>query len=288
MIVQEALRHAVLSLRALGIPDARLEGELLLMHSLGWERVRLYSHRDAAIPQEREEAFASNLQRRLQREPLPYILGSREFYGLEFYVDSRVFIPRPETELLVEEALAFARKLAPTERDSIRMADIGTGSGAIAVALAVNLPHVSIYATDLSPDALQVAALNAQRHGVSHRVLLLQGDLLEPLPAPVDIIVANLPYIPDAVLGSLPPEISLGEPPLALLGGESGTEVISRLLLQAQGRIRSPGLLLLEFGDDQSAAHLRLAEERLPEASAGVIKDLAGLDRLLRVELPQV
>lgn len=285
MIIQEALRQAVFSLQALGIPDARLEGELLLMHSLGWERVRLYSHRDAAIPQEREEAFASNLQRRLQREPLPYILGSWEFYGLEFYVDSRVFIPRPETELMVEEARAFAREVAPTRRDSIRLADIGTGSGAIAVTLAVNLPHAQIYATDLSPDALRVATLNIQRHGVSHRVLLLQGDLLEPLPGPVDILVANLPYIPGAVLRALPPEISLGEPTLALLGGESGTEVIGRLLLQVQGWIRSPGLLLLEFGDDQGAAILRLAGECLPEARTRVIKDLAGLDRLLSIEL---
>ncbi len=281
MIVQEALRQAVHSLQARGIPDARLEGELLLMHSLGWERVRLLSHGDAPIPQEGKRAFAANLQRRLQREPLPYILQSREFFGLEFYVDSRVLIPRPETELLVEEALSYARTVAPTGARPLRIADIGTGSGAIAISLAVNLPDALVCATDISPDALDVAAINAQRHGVSHRVLLLQGDLLEPLPAPVDILVANLPYVSEVALRSLPPEISPGEPALALKGGKEGTEIISRLLLQVKGRVCPPGLILLEIGDDQSAPLLRLTRENLPGARAAVIKDLAGLDRVL-------
>jgi release factor glutamine methyltransferase len=268
--LKQALRKARDILTENGVEDASLEGELLLRNTLNVDRVQLYIDLEEEMAPRQEETFLSLLKRRLSGEPAAYITGHREFYGLDFTVSPAVLIPRPESELLVETALAIAKN----QPVSI-IADIGTGSGAVAVSLAVSLPGVKIYATDISAAALEVASANCRRHDVSDRVLLLEGDLLEPLREPVDIIVANLPYVRKA-------ELDLeSEPPLALDGGADGTEVIERLCRQAGGRLKPGGYLLLEIGWGQRKPVERILHNVFPGGEIEVIPDLGGIDRVV-------
>jgi release factor glutamine methyltransferase len=207
-----------------------------------------------------------------------YIVGHKEFYGLDLFVDNRVLIPRPETELLVERAIGIA-----VARSLCLIADVGTGSGAIAVSLAVHLPQVLVYATDASTRALEVAACNCRRHNVEDRVRLLQGHLLEPLPEPVDLIAANLPYVSQAELAQLPPEISRYEPREALNGGPDGLDYIRRLLARAGRYLSLLGVILLEIGATQGKAVTALAKRHFPAAKVEIAKDYAGLDRVVMV-----
>jgi len=223
-------------------------------------------------------SYRQLIERRAQREPVAYIVGHKEFYGLAFFVDNRVLIPRPETELLVELSIEMAQA-----RSLHLIADVGTGSGAIAVSLAVHLPQALVYATDASAKALEVAACNCRHHGVEGRVCLLQGHLLEPLSEPVDLIAANLPYISQAELAQLPPEISRYEPREALDGGSDGLDHIRCLLAQVGGYLRSQGAILLEIGAAQGPAVVALAKRHFPAAKVEVAKDYAGLDRVVIV-----
>jgi release factor glutamine methyltransferase len=213
-----------------------------------------------------------------------YITGHREFYGLNFLVDRRVLIPRPETELLVDEALAWLRGRFGQR---LTVADAGTGSGAIAVAIARKYPGGTVYATDASPGALAVAAENAERLGVAGRVMLLEGDLLTPLRVRVDLIVANLPYVREDQMplwcGATQVELAF-EPFDALCGGPDGLDVIRRLLQQAPQYLNPGGAVMLEIGADQGHAAEALAKEAFPQARVRVKKDLAGLDRLVVIE----
>ena len=226
------------------------------------------------------------LRRARQHEPLAYLLRRRQFYGLDLYVDRRVLIPRPETELLVAEALAWARAFAARQGRPPLSADIGTGSGAIAVALAAELRSATLYACDQSPAALAVARRNARRHGVAGRITFLRGDLAEPLPEPVDLLAANLPYVSAPEMADLPPHIARFEPPNALAGGEDGLDLVRRLLSQAPARVRSDGLALLEISSAQGEAAAALGARAFPRAEVRVLPDLAGLPRLLRIDLP--
>ncbi|RPI50066.1 MAG: peptide chain release factor N(5)-glutamine methyltransferase, partial [Chloroflexi bacterium] len=218
--------------------------------------------------------------RRAQREPLAYITGHREFFGLDLAVDGRVLVPRPETELLVERALSLARRLP----EPAVIADVGAGSGAIAVALAVHLPAATIYALDEAPGPLAVTAENARRHGVEERVHCLQGDLLSPLPEAMHLVCANLPYVGSEEWEALAPEIREHEPRAALDGGPGGLEVIRRLLATAGPYLRPGGAILLEIGAGQGPAARALAGEHFPQARAELLPDYAGLDRLLVVQ----
>lgn len=186
MTWQEALVRAAEVLKQNRIEDATLESELLLRHTLKIDRVRLYVESERELTSEQETTFRQLVDRRLKGEPTAYITGHREFYGLDFGVSPAVLIPRPETELLVEKALALTKS-----RPVSTIADIGTGCGAIAVSLAKHLPNSRIYATDISAEALRVARANSERHGVADSVILLQGNLLEPLPEPVDLIIGK-------------------------------------------------------------------------------------------------
>lgn len=311
--IREAVAEATARLRAgdptLDAPDARLEVEVLLGHTLDLDRASLYARLESPLPAADQRRFNALMTRRLDGEPVPYITGVGEFYGLAFHVDRRVLIPRPETELLVEAALQHLSAGHPTRPDGSSrpadsggrlasapdadgvaptIADVGCGSGCIAVSLAVHLPAARVYATDISRDALEVARLNAERHGVADRVILVQGDLLAAVPVAVDVIVANLPYIRRAELATLPRRITAYEPTLSLDGGPDGLAVIRRLLRQlaraaasgpACGRIGRPAVFL-EVGHDQGAAVLKLLASLFPGARAGVRKDLAGHDRL--------
>jgi release factor glutamine methyltransferase len=272
--LKQALRRARDILTESNVEDASLEGELLLRHTLKIDRVQLYIDLERELIPQQEGTFRRLLERRLQGEPAAYITGRREFYGLDFEVNPAVLIPRPESELLVEKALSIAEN-----RPLFTIADIGTGSGAIAVSLAVNLPHTVIYAADISAAALKVTRLNCLKHSVADRVRLLQGNLLEPLSEPVDLIVANLPYVRES-------ELNPGlEPPLALDGGADGTESIEQLCRQAGDKLKPGGWLLLEIGQGQREAVTAILHNIFPEGEVEVIPDLAGIDRVVVLSL---
>ena len=271
---RQALAYARRTLADNNIEDASLESEILLKHVLGINRVQLYADLDRDFIPSYKKALNRLLERRVQGEPSAYITGHREFYGLDFRVDRNALIPRPETELLVEKAIRLTKSQAIS-----RIADIGTGCGAIAVSLAVNLPGMTIYATDVSVPALELARSNCRRHGVTDRIVLLQGDMLEPLPEPVDLIIANLPYVRES---DLPPNGPLSfEPELALNGGEDGLDSIRVLCRQAGNKLRSQGFILLEIGQGQTDAAAILLQEIFPSARIEVECDLAGIERVV-------
>ncbi len=298
MLIRDALREGRRLLEAAGSEEAALETELLLLRSLRWDRVRLYQRLTAEMPPKARQRYQRLMSRRLQHEPLAYILGHREFFGLDFAVTRAAIIPRPETEVLVELTIAYARDRfagAP-----FALADVGVGCGAIAVAVAVSLPNARILAIDISKRALALARRNAQRHRVQDRITFLWGDLLEPLrerPAyyepnrgtspdsgqRVDVIVANLPYVPTADLAAAPPEIREHEPRRGLDGGPDGLRLIRRLLGQAPHHLRAGGALFAEIGDTHGPAVASLARAAFPSSRIEVRPDLAGLDRVLAV-----
>ncbi len=283
MTLREALRQAESRLAFQNIPDARVEAELLLMHSLSIQRAELYARLGELLPSPEGDEFYGLVERRLRREPTAYILKRCEFYGIELYVDPRVLIPRPETELLVETALVFVERRFGKEQPC-SLVDVGTGSGAIAIALALHLPHARIYATDVSADAVDVARLNCGRHGVQGRVELLAGHLLEPLSRPVDLIVANLPYVKDADIPQLTPEVRDFEPVVALAGGADGLDKVRLLLAEAKDRLLPQGSVMLEIGLGQAEEAVSLAKRHFLESKVDLIRDFAGIERVLRIE----
>ena len=274
MTLKQALSQAGAILAANNVEDTPLECELLLRHTLKISRVQLYLDLNRELSPKQEETFWHLIKRRLNGEPTAYITEHREFYGLDFYIDSRVLIPRPESELLVEMALNLAQN-----RSVSTIAEIGTGCGSIAINLALNLPQAKIYATDISAAALDVARLNCQEHGVLSRIHLLQGDMLDPLPEPVDIIVANLPYVKEPELLSISP-LNF-EPWLALNGGPDGLEKICQLCRQASSKLRPDGCLFTEIGQGQAPAVTTFLRNLFPSAKIELVSDLSGIDRVV-------
>ncbi len=278
MNLGQVLKEAREDLERSKIDDAALEAEVLLRHTLGIDRAGLFSSLKAPIEAKRYAAFRKSLERRLAGEPAAYITGHREFFRLDFLVDRRVLIPRPETELLVETAIEWCRKY-----DYRTAADIGTGSGIIAVSLAAHLPEIDIIATDVSEEALQVALENSRRHGVEDRISFHQGDLLTALPGPVDLICANPPYVPR---GELPSGGPLAyEPYIALDGGPEGTDVLVRFCRSVPLYLQPGGGLLMELGIGQVETVRAALGVALPAAAIDVLKDLAGIERLVTVRL---
>jgi release factor glutamine methyltransferase len=280
-MIQEVLVNAT---RALGMAmhfhDARVQAELLLAHALQTTRAMVLARLNETIAPDVAVQYAAKVARRTQHEPLAYILGHQEFYGLDFLVDRRVLIPRHETETLVQLALERARGIA-----SPVIVDVGTGTGAIALTLAHHLPQARISATDISRDALDVAWMNAARLNLSERVKFLQGDLLKPLTEPFDILVANLPYIPSARFAQLPREIRAFEPRIALDGGEDGLAVMRRLLVQLESRAARSAIALLEISEEQGEAAMECVWRALPRAVARLHRDQEGLERVLEVHM---
>ncbi len=254
--------------------DARLQAELLLAHALDTTRAYVLAHLDDPLTPAVAARYAANVARRAKHEPLAYLLGHQEFYGLDFVVDRRVLIPRAETETLAQLALERAR-----EKSSPVIVDVGTGAGALAITLAHHLPAARVIATDLSCDALAVARLNAQRLGVDARIEFIESDLLARVTAPFDLLVANLPYIPRARLDQLPREIRAFEPRGALDGGEDGLEVFRRLLAQLPAHAARGAVALLEISEEQRSAVLHL----VPKARVTWHQDLEGLDRVVEI-----
>jgi len=277
--VKQTLARAREILTANDIEESTLASELLLRHVLKLDRVQLYLGLDHDLSPEQDEKFWHLIKRRLNHEPTAYILGHGEFYGLDFYVDPNVLIPRPESELLVEKTLELAQNHAVST-----IADVGTGCGAIAISLALNLPQAKIYATDISAAALKVTQFNCQKHGVMNRICLLLGDMLDPLPEPVDLIVANLPYVRESELSQV--NTLSFEPSLALNGGADGLAKIRQLCNQASDKLRPGGCLLLEIGQGQRKAITTFLHSVFSSAEIEVAPDLSGIDRVVSLTLP--
>jgi len=287
--IQNILSVANQRLTDAGCDTPRLDAELLLAHALDRDRTWLYTHPEAIPTKEQMATFEALLRRREQREPVAYLTGHREFYGLDFQVNPNVLIPRPETELLVETAIQLSETIPhPSRLTPPSIADIGTGSGCIAIALAKNIPQTQLFAVDVSAKALQVAQHNAKQNSIFERITFLQGNLLMPLTEPVDIIASNPPYVSQSELEVVMPEVKQYEPTLALDGGKDGLDIIEELLLQAREKLNPDGCLLVEIGAFQGAAVTHLAKKTFSEARIEIKQDLAGLDRLLVVQAKMV
>lgn len=245
----EVLQRTERFFRERGIPSPRLDAELILGHILGLERVALYLQFDRPLTEAELSALRPLVRARGNRQCLAHVLGHKEFFDLDLLTPPGVLVPRPDTETLVEAALA----LLPADEERF-VADIGAGSGAIGLALAANRPRLKLYAVDLSPDAITTTRENAKRLGLSERVGVLKGSLLDPIPPgrPIDVVVSNPPYIPSADIEGLSPEIREHEPRLALDGGADGLEVYRKLVPAAAARAREA--VLVEVGDGQHEA----------------------------------
>lgn len=266
-----------------GLPTSRLDAEVLLAETLGMDRVGLYAHFDQPVQPGELARFKKMIQRRLRREPVAYIVGQREFWSLKFIVTPDVLIPRPETEILVMEALRVLSQPEQTER-GIQILEMGTGSGAISVALARELPSASVVATDLSEKALSIAEENALRNGVRERILFLQGDLFDPLEkgSMFELIITNPPYIPQDYFPSLPPEVRDFEPRVALDGGRDGLTFFRRVLPEVGKYLSPAGWLLAEIGAGQDQKVRQMAEANPDLHSFDFLPDLAGIKRVFK------
>lgn len=273
----DARAEAATTLRKRGDPTAALDADLLLAHVLGIPKEELYAHLDVGITEEALEAHRALIARRAEGEPVAYLRGWKEFFGLRFAVDRRVLIPRPETEVLVEAAIEFLRRTGRSD-----VADVGTGSGAIAIAVALAVPHARVLATDASAEALEVARANVRAHGVESRVELREGDLLDPVDAPVDLVAANLPYLrPEALerLGGDRTSLAF-EPPVAVLAGSDGLDVIRRCIDELPEKLRPGGAALFEC-DPPQASEVEELLRRAVGATTRVLPDLAGAPRVV-------
>jgi len=257
--------------------SASLDAQVLLGEIIHQERAYLLAHPEHPLTEEQQAHYIDWIRRRASGEPVAYIIGRRAFYDREIAVTRDVLIPRPETELLLEQALAFVN-----EYPSASVVDVGTGSGALAVTLAAHSSQAQVYAIDISPAALAIARYNAFLHKT--KITFFDGDLFEPLimrQLRVDVVVANLPYIATDDLASL--EVTRHEPRMALDGGADGLDAIRRLIAQIPSVCNPGALILLEIGSDQGSPALELAQNTLPHASAEILKDYAGLDRIMKI-----
>lgn len=279
MTIQELLRQGAGQIEAIS-ETPLLDVQVLLAHILNKPRTWVLAHPERSLNRRESADFALNLEKLAAGEPLPYLLGKWEFYGLEFNLTHDVLIPRPETELLVEKAINWLKN----ESEKKRVADIGTGSGIIGVSLAVHIPDIYVLATDISADALQVARRNAQKFNVENLMDFVQCDLLPEIiqPASLDLICSNPPYIPTDELQDLP--VQRHEPMLALDGGRDGLETYRRIFEIAPQWIAPHGLMLLETEASLGIKVLGMACDLFPDCVIHLHQDLAGHDRLLEIQ----
>ncbi len=277
MNIRAALNNGRLQLTP-SSPTPALDARLLLQHLLDLPHGYLIGHDDELLTDEQAEAYADLLARAAQSTPIPYLIGTAPFMDIDLHVTADVLIPRPETEQLVETAVAWAIHRAP-----FRIIDVGTGSGCIAISLARRLPHCNVTAVDISPAALAIAAQNGEQFAPA-QITFLQSDLLSDVDGRFDLIVANLPYVTGAEWTRLDDGVKLFEPTLALVGGEEGLELVEKLLQQAITRLAPDGILLLEIGWKQGKTAVALARHFFPDAEIDLLPDLAGHDRLVRIK----
>lgn len=285
MSIGELTREGTMLLLRAGIEQAGLETGWLLEHALRRTPLDLRMNESQRVEGEGLRRAQDLLQRRANREPLQYLLGTQEFCGVEFEVEPGVLIPRPETELLVDAAIRHAGLQSAAGRRPV-IVDMGTGSGCIAVSLARRMPLAVLYATDRSAEALRVARRNAERHGVAGQVAFLEGDLLQPLrvcgvSGHVDLVISNPPYIAEREWEALQPEVRLFEPRIALAGGEDGLAVYRRLVQEAADLLNTAGWLIMEVGQGQAAAVRALIEATGRYGTVDVRLDQAGIDRIV-------
>ncbi len=263
-----------------GIPpdQAGIDAEVLARHVMGWDRAAYLTRRDAPVDPADRDRYEALIARRERREPVAYITGFREFWGREFAVSPAVLIPRPETEFIIEQSLA---RLGDRQ-DVRRIADVGTGSGCIAITLACELPWSHVIGTDISGPALRLAQQNARRHGVTSRVHLVETSLLDGTRGPFDLIVANLPYVPASHKPSLSADVRDHEPERALFDrADDGLDIVRRLLAQAPSRLSDEGLLLAEFGFGQGHGVLAALASAPELELVEILRDLQGHERTL-------
>ncbi len=283
--VRQALREATANLSDAGIESARLDAELLLAEALGLDRSMLYLHYEAPLDARAEERVYSLLARRVDGEPAAYITGRREFWSLDFLVTPAVLVPRPETEMLVEVAVGLFEVESQISDRKFQILDLGTGSGAIAVALAKEIVGSEIWATDISPGALEVACANARRHGVEAKIQFLHGDLFEPVSDRgkiFDLIVSNPPYVRSDEIDALPRDVRDFEPRIALDGGADGLDFYRRIIPGALRYLSDGGFLVLEIGAEMGLEVARLFVQADGYASPRRYRDYAGRDRVVR------
>ena len=295
MDIRNALKDGIAQLRGANVPSFTLAAELLLLHVVGRNRTWLYAHPEEILTDAESRRFFSLIALRAAGEPTQHLTGKQEFWGLEFEVGRDVLIPRPETEHIIEVALdriALRERRAgrPQKSDGagLRIADIGTGSGCIAIALAKELPAAGIVATDISPAALVVAKRNAERHSVSGRIDFCEANLLAPLAAghsrvAFDLITSNPPYVGRRESATLPREVREHEPHAALFGGEEGYELYAELVTQSAGHLKSGGIVVLELGHNSLPAVQPLLDTSA-WTNIGVTNDLAGIPRVIAAE----
>jgi len=279
--IAEAIQKAAKELSAHNVPNARLDAELLLRHTLGKDRAWLLAHMQDRLDDQGQSSFEQSIERRILREPLQYITGTQEFWGLPFSVTPDVLIPRPETEFVVEAALKAVSGL-----DTPVIVDLCTGSGCIAISLAKELPKARIFATDRSDRAVYMARENARKNGVADRIRFLEGDLFGPLEemdlrGRIDGIAANPPYVRSGELTTLQPEVRDFEPEMALIAGPEGTEIAERIIHQAPEYLKPGGLLIMEMGIGQAAALRKIIEHTHQFGPIEIVQDLAGIERVI-------
>jgi release factor glutamine methyltransferase len=301
MDVRAALKEAMARLRAANVPSHTLAAELLMISALERDRTWLYTHPETAIEPQAAEKYFALVARRAAGEPTQYLTGKQEFWGLEFEVSPAVLIPRPETEHVVEVVLErLGARGIKIRMDTgapgphLRVADIGTGSGCLAVALAYELPHADVFATDISARALELARRNARRHQVAERVHFVETNLLDAFlcgsarsgggAQPFDVIVSNPPYVALDDAASLPREVREHEPHAALFGGRTGVELYGRLIDQARFLLRDGGILVVELGYNCADRVLKIVREQPSWGNMSVTNDLAGIPRVLAAE----
>lgn len=271
-------------LKSNDIEDINLESRILLAHAMGIT-VETTFLIDTAMTQEMANRYKSIVSRRAKGEPTAYIIGYKEFFGDFFNVDPRALIPRPETELLVEQIAKHLNHQSIEKQKIMKIVDIGTGSGCIAITLAKLFPSIQLMATDISRESLQLARSNAQKHSVTEQLAFCKNDLLTNLEGPFDIIVSNPPYIDSNSIESVQREIRDHEPRIALDGGSSGTEILFRLITQAKKRLADDGLLVVEIGFGQEEEILFLCETIFrSNTEVKLEKDLSGISRVLLVK----
>lgn len=256
----------------------RLDAEVLLSHVIGADRSWLFAHFDHFLSLQEITTADDLLSREVSGTPLPYLLGHWQFYNLDFIVNQDVLIPRPETEILVEKAIEWLN----TRNIPALVVDIGTGSGCIAVSIAMNYPDCTITAADISNPALEIARLNIAKYHLNHRIATMQSNLMEELTDHYDLICANLPYIPRERLTQL--SVSKSEPLSALDGGNQGLELITDLLVQAKEKLQTSGCILAEIDYTQAGILASLTRDLFPSKQVNILNDLAGLPRILEIK----
>lgn len=288
--VRTALKQGLALLREARVPSFTLAAELLLLHVLGRDRTWIYAHPEEQLSLADAERFFTLIARRLNGEPTQHITGKQEFWGLEFEVTADVLIPRPETEHVIEVALdrLAVRELRAGRKptfggEGLQIADIGTGSGCIAIALAKDLPGARLYATDISHAALAVAQRNAIRHKVTNQVQFLEGNLLNMVANQFDLIACNPPYVGRREAETLAREVRDHEPEIALYGGEEGYELYADLITQAAAHLKPGGLLVLELGHNSLPAVQPLLDAPT-WSNVAITNDLAGIPRVIGAE----